>query len=170
MPDWVIPFSIGVGATVVGFILTMVWDFFKFRRENHAREKALLNIIKYELSENISVLDNNKTILKQELKGLDKHEIVIQPLIQLQCGFWDLLKINLSFPKKISDFDSSMNLIRIAQITKEINETIISRQEYRIHNEAMSNYSVKMKIYDEIVMKKIEKMQELLSELQSILK
>ena len=60
--------------------------------------------------------------------------------------------------------------MRIAQITKGINETIQSRQEYRIHNEAMSNFSLRMKIYDEIVVEKSEELRKLLNELQEMLK
>jgi hypothetical protein len=166
MQDWIIPFSIGVGATVVGFILTMVWDFFKFRRETLAREQALLNIIQYELNENISILDINEAILKQELEVLDEHKSVVPPLIQLQSGFWDLLKINLSFPKKIRKFDTSINLIRIAKNLTEMNETIKSRQDYRINNEAMSNYNSRMKIYDDMLLHGSEELRKLLTELQ----
>ncbi|MFH1169169.1 MAG: hypothetical protein V1691_00605 [Chloroflexota bacterium] len=170
MANWIIPFSIGVGATIVGFILTMVWDFFKFRRETQSREQALLNIVQYELSENINILDNDKAILEQELQVLDEHKSVVPPLIPLQSGFWDLLKVNLSFPKKIRNLDSSIKLMRIAQIIKWINEAIQSRQDYRIHSEAMSNYNSRMKIYDEILLQKSEELRKLLNELQVMLK
>ena len=170
MTDWIIPFAIGVGATIVGFALTMIWDFCKFKREIRSREKALLNVIQYELNENISILDSNEAIVKQELQVLSNHQSVVQPLMPLQHGFWDLLKVNLSFPKEISCLDSTIKIIRIVQIAKGINETIQSRQEYRIHNEAMTNFSSRMKIYDEILLQESEELRKLLNELQEMLK
>ena len=170
MPDWIIPFAIGVGATIVGFALTMVWDFYKFKRDIRSREKALLNVLHYELNENINILDNNKAILEQELQVLTNHKSAVRPLIPLQYGFWDLLKVNLSFPKEIRNLDSSILIMRIAQMAKGINETIQSRQEYRIHSEAMSNFSSRMKIYDEIVIEKSEELRKLLNGLHEMLK
>ncbi len=170
MPSWIIPFASGVGATIVGFALTMIWDFCKFKREIRSREKALLNVIQYELNENINILDNNEAIIKQELQVLSNHKSVVQPLMPFQHGFWDLLKVNLSFPKELRYADSSIKIMRIAQIAKEINETIRSRQEYRIHSEAMTNFSQRMKIYDEILLEKAEELRKLLNEFQEMLK
>ena len=170
MPNWIIPFASGVGAVIVGFVLTMIWDFYKFRREIRSREEALLNVIQTELNENINILNTNKAMLERELNVLSNHQSLVNPLTPLQYGFWDLLKVTLSFPKKIIQFDSLTKVAGIAQITKDVNETIRSREEYRIHNGAMSNFSSRMKNYDQILLEESERLLKLLNELQTMLK
>jgi adenosylmethionine-8-amino-7-oxononanoate aminotransferase len=39
--DWLLPFLSGVGATVVGFALTMIWDMWKMRGEKRQREATI---------------------------------------------------------------------------------------------------------------------------------
>ncbi len=170
MPDWIIPFAAGMGATIVGFVLTMIWDFYKFKREIRSREEALLNIITYELNDNINILNNNKTLLEHEISILDSKQSLVNPLLHLQYGFWDLLKANMYFPKEIRNSDASIKIIRIAQKTKVIDDTIRSREEYRIHNSAMSTFHSRMKKYDQIILEDSEELLKLLDDFQTILK
>lgn len=46
MSEWLAGFISGVIATIIGFILTMLWDTFKFKRESKKREETVLSAVK----------------------------------------------------------------------------------------------------------------------------
>lgn len=43
----------GVGATLVGFILSMLWDTYKYKRDKKNQEQIIISAIKKELEYNI---------------------------------------------------------------------------------------------------------------------
>jgi len=118
-------------------------------------EEAVLKAVKEELDNNASVLNDNLSLLKQELKVIEKQSIII-PLVTLQSGYWDLIKIH--FPKKFEDVNVLNKIRNIAQLTDKINTSIISRESYRIHNQGMTNYTTRLRIYDDDLVENTEKL------------
>ena len=55
----------------------------------------------------------------------------------------------IHFPKKLAQDDNLTRIRNIAQLTDRVNEKIKSRENYRINNQAMDNFSRRMKIYDD---------------------
>jgi hypothetical protein len=151
MSEWIKGFISGVFATAFGFGLTMLWDLYQSRK----REKAILFAVSSDIYENIEVLKNNQSILEEELEILNKNKMIVNPLDLLRSGFWDLLKINLPFTH-VRNQKLLLKIIEVAQLTNSVNETIRSRENYRIHNQAMTDYTFRMKSYDEILLKDIK--------------
>jgi hypothetical protein len=144
--DLLIAFFSGVGATIIGFFLTMLWEWEKTKK----LESIVINTLKHELVTNEETLKNNLILLEQELDILDNRQLIINPLISLNADFTNLLFI--AMPKCFKNDPTLISGIRIlSRITKENNETINSRETYRINNEAMSNCSTRMKDYDQIL-------------------
>ena len=63
-------------------------------------------------------------------------------------------------------FKNQANLLeemrKITKLTNEINETIQSRESYRVNNGAISNYETRIKIYDEILQNSIMRLEMLM--------
>ncbi len=167
MTDWLKGFLAGVIATIIGFILTMLWDTFKLSRESKKREKTVLSTVKEELINNLSILQYNQTLLQRELELVDDNKRLVAPLNILQSGFWDLVKINL--PKKLTKEDTLIKIRTVAQLTDLMNETIRSRENFRIHNMALSGYGSRIKLYDEILLENIGNLLKSLESLQPLL-
>lgn len=145
--EWFLGFLSGVAATILGFVLTIIWDIRKARSESQVRDKAVMNAINEELLSNKRSLEQNLLRLQQELSILDEDKSIVQPLFTMKTGFWDLAKVNLS--KKLLVGDRLARLRNLVFLAEQVNDEVISRENYRIHNAAMSNYSTRMKINDE---------------------
>lgn len=144
--DLFIAFFSGVGATVFGFILTMLWEWKKSKKQ----ESAVIDALKQELQTNKEILESNLSYINQELEIIDQGKSLVNPLNLLNGDFSDLLFI--SIPKKLKkDTDLLMEIRKISRLSKENNETIKSRETYRVNNGAMSNYNSRMKIYGQIL-------------------
>lgn len=167
MAEWLTGFIGGVIATVIGFILTMVWDIVKFNRESKRREETVLSAVREELVSNMSILEDNVQLLLKDLEVIGDKKSVVAPLTLLQSGFWDLVKINL--PRKLTKVDTLVEIRKVAQLTEQVNEQIRSRENYRIHNQAMSNYHRRMRLYDEMILGGILILQKSLKEIEPLL-
>ena len=170
MSEWLTGFTSGVFATIIGFILAMLWDFFKFKKEVKRKEEAITTTVQHELNENKIILHHNQILLEKELEILDEKRSVVDPLIPLHSSFWDLLRTNLPFPHKYRSFEVAIKIPQAAQLTRDINETIRSRENYRIHNQAMSNYFSHMKLYDQRLIEDFERLLKVLRELEPLAK
>lgn len=144
--DLLIAFFSGVGATIIGFLLTMLWEW----RKSIKQESAVIDALKQELQTNKEILENNLQYINQELEIIDQGRSLVNPLNLLNGDFSDLLFI--SIPKKLKkDTDLLMEIRKISRLSKENNETIKSRETYRVNNGAMSNYNSRMKKYGQIL-------------------
>lgn len=137
---------IGAGTTTFGFVLTMVWDVWKTRREKKSLQDNLLNLLSDELEYNISVTTAGKLSLEQELSCLEQKQSLVGAINTPRVDFWEVFKQNYDRnffsneqTKIINDIYSKIHLI-IANIN--------SRENYRISNGAMSNFEDRMIIYD----------------------
>jgi hypothetical protein len=149
MTTWLSGFLSGVIATIIGFLLTMLWDIYKYRRDSGKRDKSVLNSIREELISNKSIVLKNQQMLQQEMDLLSKNIMVGSPLSTLQGGFWDLVKINL--PNQFIKGNSLISVRKIALLTDEINEIIRNRENYKLFNGFASDYSNRLRSYDQLL-------------------
>jgi hypothetical protein len=145
--DWFLGFLSGVAATVFGFLLTIGWDVYKIRRDTREKQGTILRALSEELRENKIIVERDVNLLQQELAVLAEQKVVVRPLSVLKVGFWDIAKVNL--PKALLTNDRLLKLRDVAALADDCNDQIRSRENYRIHNGAMSNFSQRMRIYDE---------------------
>jgi hypothetical protein len=147
--EWLAGFITGVAATILGFVLTILWDINKAKRESIEKDKAVIKAINEELLSNKKCLEQNLERLQTELDILNKGKNIVQPLFILKTGFWELAKVQ--FPRTLLRGNRLVSLRSIVFYAEQANEEIRSRENYRIHNEAMSNFHHRMHLYDESI-------------------
>ena len=140
---------------IFSLVATILWQGYTQREENKQTEKRIVAGLKEELANNLDRLKDNQELIKKELEALNEHEDLVSSLFCLQNEFWNLIKINL--PKKLVEKDIRVRLRDIIFLTEKINDDIRSRENYRINNRAMTNYESRLKIYDDVILKNIEK-------------
>ena len=141
---------IGVGATAFGFILTMVWDTWKIKQQRKGLQNNLLNLLSDELECNFSVVKRDKSSIEHELNYLKQGQNVINALDVPRADFWEVFKLNYDHK-----FFSYEQIKLIKDVYSKIHSIIVnieSRENYRISNGAMSNFSSRMSKYDEILL------------------
>jgi hypothetical protein len=152
--EWVAGFISGVAATILGFLLTILWDIYKMQRESAERDNAIMKAIGEELLSNKKSCERNLAFINAELSVLNERKSIVSPLTIMKTGFWDIAKIN--FPKILFHGNRLANLRNIASLIEQANEEIRSRENYRIYNGAMSNYTNKMQSYDENIFEALQ--------------
>lgn len=149
--NWLGGFISGVLATLIGFIFTMIWDTYKYRRDDLQKDRAIVSSVKEEIIANQFICDGDKKSLDQEVIALRENKSLVAPIQIFQNSAWELIKIN--FPKSIREDDNLLSEIRnLTQLIDLTNEFIKSRESYRINNGAMDNYFTKMQKYDESIL------------------
>jgi hypothetical protein len=136
-------------ATLMGFILSMIWDTYKYKRDKKNQEQIIISAIKKELEHNISILIHNQNILAKELKYVDENKSIITALSRLNDGFWDLAKLYL--PEKLNNPDSLSKVDKVCKLTNITNEQIRNRENFKINNLALKDYSKELKMYDNLI-------------------
>jgi hypothetical protein len=153
-----------ITGAVLAFVLTMSWDVYKDRREQARGETILRTSLLEEIRDNQRIVEVNRQLLQQELAIVDENKQVVTPLTLLKTGIWDLLKVRLS-----DDYEADLlNQIRdYASLADSINDTIRSREAYRTTSEAMSNFSRRLRIFDEVLLDGHSRLGVLLPEIDS---
>ena len=152
--EWFRGFLSGVAATILGFVLTIIWDMRKTRGESLKRDRVVMSAITEESQSNKRSIEQNLLRLQQELAVLAEDKSIVQPLFMMKTGFWDLAKINLREILLVGD--RLAQLRNLAFLAEQVNSEVRSRENYRIHNTAMSNYSTRMRIYDESLVRVLQ--------------
>jgi hypothetical protein len=163
--EWVGGFWSGVLATVIGFLLTVLWDFYKWRRDSKKQEEAMFSAAADELKNNIRILKRNTELLTQELGLLEQNMVTLNPLPLLRAGAWDLIKIH--HPNFLLKNDLLSHINKAVQLIEEVNEGTRSRELYRQTNGAMSNYNERMKKYDQLLLELNAQLLSTVSELET---
>ena len=65
-PEFWNGFVSGVIATLIGFVLTMLWDLWKTRRADRKQAKGVLRALKHECDENVAIVETNHRPLSAE--------------------------------------------------------------------------------------------------------
>ena len=149
--EWFLGALSGVVATVIGFSLAITWDIYKMRTEGRERTQVAMTVIAEELAANRTLIERNITLLRKDLDFLGEKKSLVQPLSFLKTGFWDVAKVTLredTLPPA-----QLMKLRQAVSLTEQANEEIRSRETYRLHNGAMSNFHDHLAFYDEALLK-----------------
>ncbi len=136
-PEW---FRGAMAGGLIGFvpaliilILTIVWDIYKSRRESKERDDAVLSAIKEEVLSNIETLDINISVAEGEIEGIKERKgILTNPVISLEYGAWDLVKMHL--PKKLRQKDRLNRVRSVYRMTHKVNELIRNRESFKNYN------------------------------------
>ena len=155
--EWEKGFISGLIATLIGFILTMLWDIYKNQRDRITKDKIIKTLIKDTLSENETYIDSIELVLTHEVAVLSQRQSIVTNITTLKNDFWDFIKFNI--PKDLLKNNGLLkNLQDILSLTKSINENIHSRETYRLNNGAMDNFVTRLGYYDNLILSEIEKL------------
>lgn len=89
---------------------------------------------------------NNLQTIEANLNALKSGQEVVRPLLILDTNAWESAKLrNNIFIKNTADLFKMVNLYSAVHI---INEKIRFRENYRMSNQALSNYNERLKIID----------------------
>ena len=161
LTEWEKGFISGLIATLLGFVLTMLWDIFKNYRDNKRKDKIINKLIRDVLNENITYIQSINYVLTEELKILNQRQFIVTNITILKNDFWEIIKFNI--PKDLLKENNLLKRLQdISSLTKSINENINSREIYRLNNNAMTNFSANMQHYDELIIQENTKLNELI--------
>lgn len=137
---------VSIGAVIV----TILWDRGKVRKERRARFSTVMTAVNDDLAANKVSLAMNTELLEVELEALEQSKSINQPLEPMKTGFGDHVRIILP-----SEMLSAYTLVGLRQLARRlgyVNESIRSRESYRMFNRAMSNYCVVLQGMDRFLL------------------
>lgn len=133
-----------------------------------ARDRAVLRAVEVGVDTNLTRLNTNQYMLQEELEIMKDGKVLNAPLIHLESGLWDLVKVNM--PKRISNSPTTLTQIRqSADAIAILNESIASRESFRLHNKALGAYSNILKNFDERILEVLASTRDQLEQLKSTL-
>lgn len=141
-PEWVI----AVISMIIGFFLTMCWDSYKSYRDTLKKDVLVLTSITEELLANVHVMFQNNIFLDEDIKALSDQKSLVQALVPLNDGLWDLIRMHL--PNKISSSKTMLLIRDIIFLTRLMNSQIESRENYRNNNQAFSGINERLMHYN----------------------
>jgi hypothetical protein len=160
LSEWEKGFISGLFATLIGFLLTIIWDIYKYRRDNKEKENNINNLINNTISENFEYIELIEYALTQEMEVLDERKNVVASLPTLRDDFGDFLKYNM--PKNHAKNEKFMeNFQKMLVKTRYINQNIIGRETFKLNNEGMLYFERRLKIYNESILKEISEIKSL---------
>ena len=161
---------IGFLISLISFVLVIIWDDHKYKREQEKKDEAVLFAIKQEQNKNLDILKENIKLLDIEIRRLDKREIVSDIIQPLYSKSWEFMILN--FPDKLNNKEITTMIMDAIYITSRINILINIRDNHRIINFQM-NYDATIKggyltilnDYDVILLKDSKQLLKILEEL-----
>lgn len=166
LPEWLLGIFFG---SLLTFVLTVAWDHYKFSRDNKRKDEVVLSVLYEEISINSAIVSNNEKLIERELTILHLEQSLINPLQLLRSKAWDLVIMNLP-QVLLNDRDILRKIREIYLIVDEIDETIRSRENYRLANEAMTNFTSRLKKYDEMLLERGRALSRFIGEIKKILR
>ena len=152
--------------TTWGFIFTpvltilfiIIWDGYNSKK----KEKSFYLNLGLEICINLISLKTNSELILNDLKDIPKKQH-LNPLKPLRTEVWDLLKFNT--PDSIFK-NNLLGLLAVLYFkVTDINENIVSRENFRINNANTSYFSSEIEIYDKNLYRFIEEFITLLERL-----
>jgi hypothetical protein len=151
MTEWTKGFLSGLIATIIGFILTMVWDLWKTYRDKRSKDKVVYKLILDVLKENKKVISDNNYILNEELQLLPQRQFALVPLYYLNNEFWEIIKFNV--PKELLGTNDLLKKLQdISTLTKQVIANITNRESYKNSNGANSAIGGNLEKYDNLIL------------------
>lgn len=136
-------FSVGFIITpILTIFLIVVWDGYNSRK----REYSLLSSFQIELEVNLYYLEKNSRNILMDIDSIDSKKHLVIPLIVLRSEIWEIIKTDMP-----SEFQKNNFIGKLAGLyfhIYQINEMINSRENFRINNAFMSNFSSSLRIYN----------------------
>ncbi|MFA6142530.1 MAG: hypothetical protein WC738_04455 [Candidatus Omnitrophota bacterium] len=147
-----------IALVILGFSLAVVWDVIKDARQENAERQSIILMLQSELGEMHAGINTNLDTVNANLQALETSKEVVRPLIFLQTSAWESAKIrNNIFIKNTDDLFKLVNLYSAVHV---VNEKIRFRDNYRMSNQAMTNYNDRLKIIDSDIKQALEKLRE----------
>lgn len=164
MPDWLLG---AIGGAVFTQLLMVAWDFFKRSMERRNRERIFLLTILQDVIKSKETAANIRNVLQEELTFVDNNQSVVPPIEMIYSGIHDFLKMDI--PKSLMTKEL-LSLVRdISRMILHVNETIRSRERWRIHNQNFNNFSRRLKMYDEFLLNLLSELDERLDKLTGLI-
>jgi len=140
---------IGSSTTLLGFVCFAVYDHYKYGKILLDNERKTIFFIKGELEKNLITVNYNISRIDSEIAALERNSTILDPLTVFDNSMWNMAAIN--FPQRLLKSET-VNMIRLFSGAIDlINETIRSRENYRMQNQNMSDFLVKLKLYDQML-------------------
>ncbi|MGO9387609.1 MAG: hypothetical protein ACLPWD_06115 [Methanobacterium sp.] len=152
--------------TTLGFIFTpvltilflIIWDGYNSKK----KDKSFYLNLGLEICINLISLKTNSELILNDLKVIPKKGH-LDPLKPLRTEIWDLLKFNT--PDSLFE-KNLLGLLAVLYFkVTDINETIVSRENFRITNVDTSHFYSEIEIYDKNLFRYIEEFITLLERL-----
>jgi hypothetical protein len=167
--DWLVPFASGVAATILGFLLTILWEERKRKRERGALDATLLAMMEEEVATNLAVLELNDGILERELLEVHEGATSIDALCEMQIGAWQAVGVDLA--RWLPDHAAILVQFRSLGVAgSQLNSVVRDRARFRMQGIASPNYPTRMREFDEALLEKNEKIRCQLVKLQDDLR
>src|ERR1700754_2386510 len=146
----------------------MVWDLLRSQYEAAKRSKTSIVAITRSLDDNRDICQENIKALRSEIGYLEQDKDIIEPLLNLDDGLWQLLRLQL--PHRIA---TTPDLLRgigyLFQCISAINGQIAARETYRHTNANHNDFMNHMYRLDNALVADFESLWESLLEYEHLL-
>jgi hypothetical protein len=137
-PEWLKGAVAGIVATLLGFLFSIFWDLYKYRRDRKEQDSSLISALKQELEFNSRTMNRNIKTIEKELELIKDNNLVVTPIYLIQTDVYDVIKI--SMPSKIAKKqDIYLKLQLLYYYIHNTNQIIRSTQFHRDQSESIQN-------------------------------
>ncbi|HEY5139838.1 MAG TPA: hypothetical protein VIJ25_11060 [Methylococcales bacterium] len=138
-----------IGAAI-GSGLTIAWEYFIRHKDARRRDINLFDALKSDVFTNMATIRRILSFLEEENTILTTNSSLIGPIGTLNASLWELLRLNL--PSKIQNNKYTLSLTSISYyFIQDSNRLLATREQYKLYNEGMSNYSHRLTIYNKSI-------------------
>lgn len=129
----------GVLATVVGFVLGVVWGEWKDDRAERAKQRQARRLVLDEIETNLMLLDEIKNHLVEDIEAAKRDREMLPALPLLPTDAWKTTQLAGGFSTPSSGLAREIGLTyhRLAVV----NQHIQAREMFKATNKALTNYS-----------------------------
>lgn len=131
------------------------------------RDRSIVSALHQEADTNAALLAAIRGRLEIELKIIPEGKTLVSPLPLLHTGAWGILKV--SIPQRLLTPNAITKLAETYRLAEAVNETLRSRESYRLQNGAMSNFQSRMGLYDQDLLETSVPLVDLLKEVKAII-
>lgn len=146
---------LNVALVLFGFSLAITWDNIREVRIERKERESLVIMLQAELGHIHGAITNNLQTIEANLEALNKGKEIVRPLVLFETTAWESAKLRSNiFIRNTGDLFKIVNLYSAIHI---VNEKIRFRENYRMGNQAMSNYNERLKKIDNDLKQALEK-------------
>jgi hypothetical protein len=158
---------LALGATIAFQTITFLT---REQKEDTKRQEEIqitLLFLKNEIGINSAIANENSTALEKELSLLKEHKSMLNPLTEFKSEMWNVAKSRGA--KFIVDLNDVNRIERAYAGMEIVNYKIRSRENYRLANQAMSNFEEAMVKMDTGLLANFEEVKKATAEGEAIL-